>query len=76
MSLRRISARLQGILHSLATRMPKIVVLRRAEAIYPALNTSLVSDNGHYTDVRDNYNTARWAEEKLFANVRENCIKF
>ena len=42
MSVRRISSRLQKILHSLATRVPRIV-LRRAEDIYPALNTSLVS---------------------------------
>ena len=42
MSVRRISSRLQKILHSLATRVPK-VVLHRAEDIFPALNTSLVS---------------------------------
>jgi len=42
MSVRRISPRLQKILHSLATRVPK-VVLHRAEDIFPALNTSLVS---------------------------------
>ena len=42
MSMRRISSRLQKILHSLATRVPK-VVLHRAEDIFPALNTSLVS---------------------------------
>jgi len=42
MSVRRISLRLQKILHSLATRVPKIV-LHRAEDIFPALNTSLVS---------------------------------
>jgi hypothetical protein len=42
MSVRRISSRLRKILHSLATRVPRIV-LRRAEDIYPALNTSLVS---------------------------------
>ena len=42
MSVRRISPQLQKILHSLPTRVPKIV-LRRAEDIYPALNTSLVS---------------------------------
>jgi len=41
MSVRRISPRLQKILHSLATRVPK-VVLHRAEDIFPALNTSLV----------------------------------
>ena len=43
MSVRRISSRLQKILHSLATRVPK-VVLHRAEEIFPALNTSLVSN--------------------------------
>ena len=42
MSVRRISPRLQTILHSLATRVPK-VLLYRAEDIFPALNTSLVS---------------------------------
>ena len=43
MSARRISPRLQQILHSLATRVPKIV-LHRAEDIFPSLHTSLVSD--------------------------------
>ena len=43
MSVRRISPRLQKTLHSLATRVPKIV-LHRAEDIYPALNTSMVSN--------------------------------
>jgi hypothetical protein len=43
MSARRISSRLQRILHSLATRVPKIV-LQRAEVIFPSLHTSLVSD--------------------------------
>jgi len=43
MSVRRISSRLQKILHSLATRVPK-VVLQRAEDIFPALNTSMVSN--------------------------------
>jgi hypothetical protein len=43
MSVRRISSRLQKILHSLATRVPK-VVLHRAEDIFPALITSLVSN--------------------------------
>jgi len=42
MSVKRISSRLQKILHSLATRVPK-VVLHRAEDIFPTLNTSLVS---------------------------------
>ena len=42
MNVSRISSRLQKILHSLATRVPKIV-LHRAEDIFPALNTSLVS---------------------------------
>ena len=42
MSVRRISSRLQKILHSLATRVP-VVVLHRAEDIFPALSTSLVS---------------------------------
>jgi len=42
MSMRRFSSRLQKILHSLATRVPK-VVLHRAEDIFPAVNTSLVS---------------------------------
>jgi hypothetical protein len=42
MSVSRISSRLQKILHSLATRVPK-VILHRAEDIFPALNTSLVS---------------------------------
>jgi len=41
MSVRRISSRLQKILHSLATRVPKIV-LHRAENLFPALNTSMV----------------------------------
>jgi hypothetical protein len=43
MSTSRISPRLQKILHSLATRVPKIV-LQRAEDIFPSLHTSLVSD--------------------------------
>ena len=43
MSARRISSTLQNILHSLATRVPKIV-LHRAEDIFPSLHTSLVSD--------------------------------
>ena len=43
MSVRRISSKLQKILYSLATRVPK-VVLDRAEDIFPALNTSLVSN--------------------------------
>jgi len=43
MSARRISPRLQQILCSLATRVPKIV-LHRAEDIFPSLHTSLVSD--------------------------------
>jgi len=45
MSVRCISPRLQKILHSLATRVPK-VVLHRAEDIlvFPALHTSLVSN--------------------------------
>jgi len=43
MSGRRISSRLQKILHSLATRVPKIV-LQRAEDIFPSLHTSMVSD--------------------------------
>jgi hypothetical protein len=43
MSVRRISSRLRKIFYSLATRVPK-VVLRRAEDIFPALNTSLVSN--------------------------------
>ena len=42
MSVRRISPQLQKILHSLATRVPK-VVLHRAEYIFPALNTGVVS---------------------------------
>ena len=42
MSVRRISSKLQKILHSLATRVPK-VVLHRAEDIFPALNKNLVS---------------------------------
>jgi len=45
MSMRRLSSRLQRILHSLATRVPKIV-LHRAEDIFPSLHTSLVSDEG------------------------------
>jgi hypothetical protein len=43
MSARRISPRLQKILHSLATGVPKIV-LRRAEDIFPSVQTGLVSD--------------------------------
>jgi hypothetical protein len=43
MNVRRISSRLQKILHSLATRVPKVVLLR-AEDIFPALHTSLVSN--------------------------------
>jgi len=43
MSAKRISPRLQKILHSLATRVPKII-LQRAEDIFPSLYTSLVSD--------------------------------
>jgi hypothetical protein len=46
MSVRRISSRLQKILHSLATRVPKIV-LHRAENLFPALNTSMVKFCGH-----------------------------
>jgi len=42
MSVRHISSRLQKILHSLATRVP-VVVLHRAEDIFPALNNGLVS---------------------------------
>jgi len=44
MSTRRILPRLQRILHSLATRVPRIV-LYRAEDIFPSLHTSLVSDD-------------------------------
>lgn len=40
MSVRRISSRLRRILHSLATRVPKII-LHRAEVIFPALTTSM-----------------------------------
>jgi hypothetical protein len=40
MNVRRISSRLRKILHSLPTRLPKIVV-HRAEDIFPALKTSL-----------------------------------
>jgi hypothetical protein len=43
MSARRISPRLQKILHSLASRVPKIV-LHRAEDVFPSLHTGLVSD--------------------------------
>jgi len=43
MSARRISPRLQRILQSLSTKVPK-VVLHRAEDIFPSLHTSLVSD--------------------------------
>ena len=43
MNARGISPRLQKILHSLATRVPKIV-LNRAEDIFPSLHTSSVSD--------------------------------
>jgi hypothetical protein len=46
MSVRRISSRLRKILHSLATRVPRIV-LRRVEDIFPALNTSMVKFCGH-----------------------------
>jgi hypothetical protein len=46
MSVRRISPRLQQILHSLATRVPKIV-LPRAEDLFPALHTSMVKFCGH-----------------------------
>ena len=42
MSVRHTSSRLQKIFHSLATRVPK-VELHRAEDIFPALNSSLVS---------------------------------
>jgi hypothetical protein len=42
MNKKRISSRLQMILHSLATRVPKIL-LYRAEHMFPALNTSMVS---------------------------------
>jgi hypothetical protein len=42
MGNRRISSRLRMILHSLATKVPKIV-LYRAEHMFPALNTSMVS---------------------------------
>jgi len=43
MSMRRLSSRLQRLLHSLATRVSKIL-LHRAEDIFPFLHTSLVSD--------------------------------
>jgi hypothetical protein len=42
MAEKRISSRLRVILHSLATKVPKIV-LYRVEHIFPALNTSMVS---------------------------------
>lgn len=42
MNKKLISSRLRVILHSLATRVPKIV-LCRAEHVFPALNTSMVS---------------------------------
>jgi cellobiose-specific phosphotransferase system component IIC len=38
----RISVRLRMILHSLATKVPKIV-LYRVERLFPALRTSMVS---------------------------------
>jgi hypothetical protein len=44
MSARRISQRLQKILHYLASRVPKIV-LHQAEDIFPSLLTGLVSDD-------------------------------
>jgi hypothetical protein len=46
MSVRLISPRLQNILHSLATRVPKIV-LHRAEDLFPVLNTSMVKFCGY-----------------------------
>jgi hypothetical protein len=42
MNKRRISSRLRMILHSLATKVPKIL-LYRAEDMFPALKTSVVS---------------------------------
>ena len=47
--MRRLLSRLRNILNSLATSAPKIV-LHRAEIIYPALNTSLLT----------NYNYQKW----------------
>jgi hypothetical protein len=48
MSARRVSPRLQTVLHSLATRVPNIV-LCRAEAVevFPALHTSMVTFFNH-----------------------------
>jgi len=46
MSVRLISPRLQNMLHSLATRVPKIV-LHRAEDLFPVLNTSMVKFCGY-----------------------------
>ena len=45
-SVRRISSRLKKVLHSFATRVPKIV-LHRAENLFPALNISMVKFCGH-----------------------------
>jgi len=44
MSTRHISPRLQKILHSLATRVPKIV-LHQAEDVFSSHHTTLVSDD-------------------------------
>jgi hypothetical protein len=46
MSVRLLSPRLQNALHSLATRVPKIV-LHRAEDLFPVLNTSMVKFCGY-----------------------------
>jgi hypothetical protein len=46
MSVRRILPRLLKILHSVTTRVPKIV-LPRAEDLFPALPTSMVKFCGH-----------------------------
>jgi hypothetical protein len=52
MNVRRILSRLRKILHSLATRVPK-VVLHRAKAIFPALNTSLEPNGSIKTTAQD-----------------------
>ena len=75
MSVRRISPRLQKILHSLATRVPK-VVLHRAEGIFLALNTSLTvfvreetdfdssEEKGHMSELQNKNSWRRGDSEK------------
>lgn len=53
-------------MHKVLTQKDPIINHNRSHLIY-----SQVSSKSHDTDVRDNYKTVRWAELKLFANVRK-----